>query len=192
MSKTAHTPTPDEAFCRDVPEHKRDEIMVMISEAAHDPSCHTDCITILEQDRIDAINVRAHGIIEIDGDEYTFHIEDGNRRGTVLEAWNGDKEFEPKPRTMWALQPRHDLISDAIIKGEGPFLLVKWDALLKRPEVASIPSNYSYDRMVQPGLKIEQHYKAAAEKFGFVLVDDEHAQETRKRLAEASENTEEA
>lgn len=179
--------TPYESFCLAVPEKKRDDVMTMIVEAAHDPSFHRDCITILNQDRIDAINVRAHGIIELDGEEYTFIVEDGNWNGTTLEDWNGGKCFEPLPRTAWALEPRRDLISEAIAAGRGPFLLAKWDALLSRSEVSDIPRNYTYDRMMQPGSKIEKHYKDTAAKFGFILVSEDVANETRKRLQEATE-----
>lgn len=179
--------TPDEAFDRDVPEHKRDDVMTMIAEAAHDPSSHRDCITILNQDRIDAINVRAHGIIELDGEEYTFIVEDGNWNGTTLEDWNGGKDFEPLPRVRHALQPQRDIVTKAIIDGKGPFLIQKWDAFLKRPEVEKIISDYSYDRMVQPGSKTERHYADKARQFGFEIASQEEANDTRKRLQEATE-----
>jgi hypothetical protein len=40
---------------------------------------------------------------------------------------------------------------------------------------------------VKAGLKIEDHYRKAAAKHHFVLVDEETAAETRKRLASATE-----
>src|SRR3546814_13718515 len=95
----------------------------------------------------DAINVRAHGIVTVGDDEFTFIVEDGNRNGTRLEDWNGNKPFEVLERTVWALQPKDDLVSKAIISGKGPFLIMKWDAILRNlPEVAAIPGKYAYDR----------------------------------------------
>lgn len=171
------------AFCAAIPEQSRDDVMCMIAEAAQ--GIDHDEIMILERDRLDAINVRAEGILEFGGEEYTFLVEDGNWNGTDLQDWNGGKKFTPYHRTVWALQPRSDLIADAIVKGQGPFLVKKWDIIAARPEVARIPSSYSYDRMMQPGGKIEKYWKAEAAKFQFVLVSEEEASETRQRLLAA-------
>lgn len=181
------TLSPDVAFDADIPEALRDDIMTAISEAAHMGTGTHGCVHILNQDRIDAINVRAEGIVTVDGREYWFIVEDGNRNGTVLDGWehSGKQTFEPVQRTQWALVPRHDLVSDALGSGKGPFLVAKWDAFLSRPAVARIPSNYAYDRMMQPGLKIEQHYRAEAAKHGLVLTDAESAAEIRARLMDA-------
>ena len=181
--------TPDGAFCRDIPESKQDDVMLMIAEAASGWSDH-DCITILDWDRMDAINVRASGILDWEGREFWFIVRDGNWDGTALEAWEetGVQKFEYHEPTVWALQPRRDLISDAIVDGKGPFLLIKWDAILKnRPEVAAIPGKYAYDRHFQPGGLVEKHWKDAAAKHHFDIVTKEEADETRKRLAEATE-----
>src|SRR3546814_13865351 len=120
----------DAAFDRDIPEHLREDVMTMICEAAQGWSEH-EAVTILERDRLDAINVRAHGIVTVGDDEFTFIVEDGNRNGTRLEDWNGNKPFEVLERTVWALQPKDDLVSQAIIPGTGPFLILKWDAILR-------------------------------------------------------------
>lgn len=180
--------TPDEAFCRDIPEPKQEDVMLMIAEAASGWSDH-DCITILDRDRMDAINVRASGILDWEGREYSFIVQDGNWSGTVLEAWEeaGDQKFEYHQPTVWALQPRRDLISDAIANGKGPFLLMKWDAVLKnRPEVAAIPGKYAYDRHFQPGGFVENHWNDAAAKHQFEIVTKDEVDETRKRLTEAT------
>lgn len=173
------------AFERDIPAQHRDDIMTMIAEASQGWSTH-DSVTILDRDRIDAINVRAHGIVSFQGQEYRFIVEDGNWNGTVLEDWEGDKEFKPVPRTEWALQPRRDLISHAILLNRGPFLIQKWDAFLSHPEVAEIPSKYAYDRMMAPGVVIETYWRERAAKFQMELVSQETAAETRRRLQEAA------
>ncbi len=184
--------SPDAAFDADIPAAIRDDIMTAISEAAHLGEGTHGYVHILEQDRIDAINVRAEGVVTIEGKEYWFIVQDGNWNGTVLEGWvfSGKQNFEPLPVPQWALAPRPDLVSDAIGSGNGPFLIAKWDALMSRPDVARIPGNYAYDRRVQPGLKIEQHYRDTAAQYGFVLTDAENAAEIRSRLAVAAEQEE--
>lgn len=176
-----------EAFERDVPERLREDVLTMLAEATQ--GVEHDCIHILVSDRIDAINCRAHGIIEIEGEEYTFQMQDGNWNGTELLAWNEDKPFELHVPTQWALQPTRNLIGEALAEGKGPFLLLKWDAILKnRPEVAEIPGNYSYDRRVQPGGLVEKHWREKAAKHHFEIVTQEEADETRALLATAQRN----
>jgi hypothetical protein len=181
--------TPDEAFCRDIPESKQEDVMLMIAEAASGWGEH-DCITILDRDRIDAINVRANGILDFEGREFCFIVRDGNWDGTVLEAWEetGVQEFEYHKPTQYALQPKRHLISDAIAAGKGPFLLWKWETMLNnKKELAEIPGKYAYDRHFQPGGFVERHWKDAAAKHHFEIVTQEDADETKKRLAEATE-----
>lgn len=183
------TSSPDAAFCRDIPEADQEIVMEMISESASGHIKH-DCITMLEIDRLDACNYRSSGILDWKGREYSFIVQDGNWNGTVLEGWEeaGVQEFEYHQPTVWALQPRRDLISDAIVHGKGPFLLMKWDAILKnRPEVAAIPGKYAYDRHFQPGGFVERHWTDAAAKHQFEIVTNEEADETRKRLEMATE-----
>jgi len=180
--------SPDADFASNIPAAMHDEIMTAISEAAHIGCGKHGCVTILDQDRIDAINVRAEGIVNIGEREYWFIVRDGNRDGTVLEAWEGTgtQAFEPSPRTHWALAPKPELVSDAIQAQRGQFLLMKWDVILQRPGVARIPGNYTYDRMMQPGLVIEDHYRKEAARHGLILTDQEHATHIRARLAAAT------
>lgn len=181
--------TPDEAFCRDIPEMAHETVMLLIAEAASGWNDH-DCITILDRDRMDAINVRASGILDWEGREYWFIVRDGNWDGTVLEAWEetGVQKFEYHQPTQYALQPQRYIIDQAIAAGKGPFLIAKWDAILKsRPEVAAIPGKYAYDRHHQPGGFVEKYWKDAAAKHHFEIVTQETADETRKRLETATE-----
>lgn len=177
---------PYEAFDRDVPECMREDVMTMLAEAAHVDGVHK-CVTILERDRLDAINVRVHGIIEIDGEEHSFQLQDGDWGGTELLSWDDGREFEHHVPTRWALQPQRHLINEAMMSGKGSFLLLKWDAILKnRPKVAEIPGKYSYDRYVQPGAFVEKHWRDAAAKHLFDIVTQETADETRRLLSEAA------
>lgn len=180
--------TPEEAFSRDIPEAEVDNVLTAISEAAHEGKGTHGIVTILEQDRLDAINVRASGTVLLDGKEYSFIVSDGDRNGTDLESWeeSGTQDFKPFERTQWALAPNQAEISKAIASKKGAFLIAKWDALLSQSEVSRIPSNYAYDRMMQPGIVVERHYKETAAKRGFVLTDQEDADSVRRRLLEAS------
>lgn len=174
-----------EAFEASVPAHLQEDVMQMIAEAASGWGEHAS-VTLLDRDRHDAINVTAHGIITVEGVEHRFIVDDGNWDGTVLRSWDDDKVFEIAERTVYALQPARHLIDSAVMAGRGPFLLMKWDAMLQHADIARIPGNYAYDRMVQPGSKIEGHYREAAAKHHFVIVDQETADATRKLLAEAT------
>lgn len=178
----------DAAFERDIPAEHRDSVMQMICESAQcGDDYHPEHVSIIDRDRIDAINVRAEGVLTFEGREFAFIVRDGNWDGTVLEGWeeSGTQDFEPLPRTQWALAPRGDLVSTAIANGNPGFLLSKWDAILSQPEIADIPRKYSYDSYVQPGLAVSQHWKAAAAKRGLVLTSQEDADEIRSRLLAA-------
>lgn len=177
---------PYEAFARDVPETMHEDVMTMLAEAAHDDDAH-DCVTILDRDRRDVINVRVGGIIEIEGREFSFQLEDGNWNGTVLLEWESGKPFEYSQPARWALQPVRRLVDEAVMAGKGPFLIIKWDAMLKnRPELAELPGKYAYDRFFQPGGLIEKHYRDIAAAHHFEIVSEETAAETRARLAKAT------
>lgn len=180
------THTAEEAFAASVPAHLQDDVMQMMAESVSGWGEH-ESVTILDRDRMDAINVRAHGTVTVEGVEYRFIMRDGNNDGTVLEDWDGDAVFEHHKPTVYALQPEARLIDQAIMSGKGPFLLMKWDAMLtNHRDIADIPRKYAYDRYVQPGIVSERHYREAAAKHHFVIVDEETAQETRKRLAQAT------
>lgn len=174
-----------QAFEATVPAHLQEDVMQMIAEAAGG-WCNHSSVTILDRDRHDAINVTAHGIVMVEGVEHRFIVDDGNWNGTVLRDWDGDMVFEHHRPTVYALQPEARLIDQAIMSGKGPFLLMKWDAMLRHADIASIPGKYAYDRMMQPGGLIEDHYRKAAAKHHFVIVDEETAQETRKTLSAAT------
>lgn len=169
------------AFERDIPEPLQEDAMYAMAVAAQ--GCESPAnVTILDRDRLDAINVRASGIIIIAGVEYTFQIQDGNWNGTELLAWESDMPFEHHEPTRWALQPVRRLIGDALVNGKGVFLLEKWDAMLLRTEIADIPRNYAYDRHFQPGVKVESHWKEEAAKHHFEIVAESEATATRKKL----------
>ena len=92
--------------------------------------------------------------------------------------------FEYRKPTVYALQPEARLVDQAIQSGKGSFLLLKWDAVLRNlPELAAIPGKYAYDRHFQPGIRVEDHWRKAAAKHHFVIVNEETAAETRRQLS---------
>lgn len=136
---------------------------------------------------IQAMNACNHaitGAFWVGGKEYSFEAESGDWNGWV---WRSVSEDDAIPeikihQTVWALQPNEKLVSEAILKGQGKFLVAKWDAFLTRKEYAELPGKYGYDRHFAPGLKTEHYWKEKAGEVGFILVDKETADETRSRL----------
>lgn len=180
---------PEKQFEQDIPEEMWEDVMLMMTEAAHCDKAHEN-VTILERDWYDAINVQVSGIIKINDEEYSFQLASGNRNGTELLDWNGNRTFVPHVPTRYALQPKRQLVLDAIEKENGPFLVVKWDAMLKNHrKIAEIPDKYTYDKRFQPGTLIERHYQAEAAKHHFEIVTEETAAETRKKLLAATKKT---
>lgn len=176
---------PNAAFDADVPAGIREDVFQEMSDAVSSGES-MGRVTIIDHDRIDAVNCRASGIVTIDGTEFQFELEDGNRNGTVLVSWNEDRPFERTERTEWALQPLPDAIGSAIESGRGAVLVMKWDAVLKfRPEVADIARKYAYDRHFAPGVVTETHWRAAAAKAHLAIVTKEEADRTRERLLAA-------
>lgn len=171
-----------EGFERDVPEHLRDDAIQMMAEATGGYGGHPS-VTIHERDRLNAINHHASGTIAIEGREFSFQMEDGDRNGTVLLAWNDDRPFERHEPTRWALAPERQLVEKALEAGRGGLLLAKWDAMLKQPELAALPGKYAYDSHFAPGVVTESHWRGEAARRGFAIVDEEEAAATRTRLS---------
>lgn len=136
---------------------------------------------------IQAINQANHvlvGVFWLGGVEYSFEAESGDNNGWMWRSISAD---EPIPsieiqHTKWALEPNSALVDKALRAGQGEFLVAKWDALSGREPYKSLPGKYAYDRFFQPGILIETHYRDLAAKVGFVLVDQQAADETRVRL----------
>ncbi|WP_306150714.1 hypothetical protein [Roseovarius sp. MMSF_3281] len=134
--------------------------------------------------QMNACNHAFTGTFWLGGVEYSFGAENGDWNGWVWREISADKpvpEIDYKP-TTWALQPIDSLISKAIEKGQGKFLVLKWDEIASREPYKSLPGKYGYDRHFQPGLKVERYWKNKAAEGRFKLVDQETADETRKRL----------
>lgn len=179
----------EQAFHRDIPKADQEDVLTMICESAHGQK--HDAVTILDIDRLDAINVRVEGILQWNDEEYSFHVEDGNWNGTVIREWEGVGEaFERHKPTVYALQPNLGLVSKAVESNRGAFLIAKWDAFLTRADVKEIPNKYMYDKHFAPGGKTETYWKEAAAKHGFVIVTEDEASRTRAMLAEISEAAE--
>lgn len=178
-------------FMDDIPDEKdQEEILTILSEAVSGYRDYAkDKITILDRHASDAINHTGHGIIMWKGVEYTFTLESGNWNGTVLHEWDGVGEAyeEPVP-VIYTLQPIPELVTQAIVSGKGPFLVFKWDAMVKNLNLNETLRKYLYDRHFAPGIKTSEHYRPIFAKHKVEVVEQEEADATRARLMKASEN----
>lgn len=176
------------AFERDIPDAAEQETVLEIVSLAilgydDDPRIH-----VMDVYKSDVINASGTLILTWKDVEYFVHIESGNNRGTYLHEWEGEGvAFEQPEPYVLALQPIPRLVSDAIMNGRGHFLVAKWDIFIDRPEIAKIVPNYQYDSFFQPGGKIANHYRELAASHLFEIVTQDVADETRKRLMEATE-----
>lgn len=177
--------TAGEKFARDVPQRLQEDVCMRIGEAMWAQES-ADGVHLLEIEAINAANYRALGTVTVEGEEYTFIAESGDRNGFQIVDWDDGAEFKPLERTQYALQPVKELINSAIDSGKGPFLVLKWDAMLKRSEIAEIPGKYAYDQYVQPGSLTRDYWRKKAAEYRFEIVDQETADATRKRLMEAN------
>lgn len=170
-----------DAICEEITEQLWDKDRTCPLEEGED-----GYVWISDIQAMNACNHALTGTFWVSGKEYSFEAESGDWNGWV---WRSVAEGEPVPEikihhTVWALQPNDGLVSKAIEAGRGAFLIAKWDAFLQRPEYAKMPGKYGYDRHFAPGLKTERYWRDKAAEVGFVLVDDETAKETRKRLSQ--------
>lgn len=134
--------------------------------------------------QLNACNHAITGTFWLGDIEYSFEVECGDWNGWVWRQISADApvpEINYQP-TVWALQPLASLVSKAIEKRQGQFLVIKWDAIAAREPYKSMPGKYGYDRHFQPGLQVERYWKEKAAEGYFELVDKETADETRKRL----------
>jgi len=139
---------------------------------------------IADTQNINALNRVFTGSFWADGVEYAFEAESGNNAGWVWRSVEPDTNI-PEIKievTTWALAPKEETVRNAIAKGNEEFLLQKWDALLTREEIASIPRKYGYDKHFAPGTVTERYWKEKAAKFGFVLASREWSDQVRSNL----------
>ena len=161
----------------------------MICDRAHGQK--HDAVTILDVDKLDAINVRAEGILRWNGEEYSFHVEDGNWNGRSSGSGKALVKLSSATNLLFTrYRPNPGLVSKAVESNRGSFLIAKWDAFLTRNDVKEIPNKYMYDKHFAPGGKTETYWKEAAAKYGFVIVSKDEANRTRAMLAEISEAAE--
>lgn len=136
---------------------------------------------------VNRLNQIIVGSFWVDGVELTFEAESGDRNGWMWRDISPDKpvarieDIAPKP-TVYALQPNEYIVRKSMAQGQSYFLLVKWDAFLKRKDLAELPRKYMYDKHFAPGSKTESYWRGKAEKVGFILVPEDQANETRAIL----------
>jgi len=145
-------------------------------------------VFISEIEMINATNYQISGAFWLGGKEYGFLVEMGDNNGFV---WREITDEGPIPdarveRTRYALAPRSDIVQKHLQNGSSALLIGLWESFLEREQYKDLIGKYEYDRMFQPGSKIESHYRAKAAEVGFEIVSKEDADATRARLIAAS------
>lgn len=176
-----------DAFCEAIAEEDRDDILTSMAEAAHDRRYESEVVKIHNRTRHNMINVTVEGTVTYKGNDFEFHLEDGDWNGTVLRGWNGmgtDWE-EPEPIIL-AIAPQDNLIYQALQPGGNPaFLLKKWELFDEREDVSRLIRSYAYDRYVQPGVQVESHYRSKFDLMKIQIVEKSEADRMKKRLQDA-------
>jgi hypothetical protein len=124
-----------------------------------------DGVRFLDIHQHDACNHTLSGVIEIDGVEHGFIIENGNRNGTEVRAW-GDPEdvgtYTPPPPP----EPLTFIPKDDALFATRPQMFAVYVYWRKQPWFAEKERAYAYDRHFQPGGFVENHYREWADKRG--------------------------
>lgn len=141
------------------PNYPSDEVLERIADAhwnqKHAASYGVKFFDIYQHN---ACNHTLSGNIDVDGKEYGFIIESGDRNGTVVHAW-GDPEdvgvFEhPKPEEPLTFVPKDRMLAFNNPNMFNVYLSWREEGWFKEKE-----RNYAYDRHFQPGGKIEKYYR---------------------------------
>ena len=131
--------------------------------------CESGGVCITDVHRTDAINCVMSGIIDIDGHNFGFVIEDGNYNGTVVLEWGDADEigaYSPPEREPLTFIPE---VMNMTALGIKIYLHWREQPWFKEKERA-----YNYDRFFQPGFKIEDHYRKWAAAKGMRIGTLEH------------------
>lgn len=177
-----------EEFCRLYGEDRVTQIIEAMIELRRQSreSGTVDDITFTDITAHDAINHTMIGYFQHDGDEVCFNIDNGNWNGTVVNSFGEDADMTPPPITVWRLRPK-EVPSWGPDGDETPAQYAKRvETWRKRNDVIfahwktekwfqDLERSLNYDRRFAPGLKTDEHYRAAAEKRGLVIVAEEHA-----------------
>lgn len=120
---------------------------------------------------INACNHVYSGNVLIDGTDYGFIIESGDRVGTEIREWGladdvGTYDPGPPPEPL-RLVPRDDNLWC-----DRPAMFAVYAAWRKEKWFEDLERNYNYDRHFAPGGKTETYYRSKAEarglKYGYL------------------------
>lgn len=124
-----------------------------------------------------ACNHTLTGIVTVNGENYGFVVESGDRNGFVVIEYAPAEEcskvysYEPPPETRFKLVPENEDELKAYAP-EKLAIAMKW---IQQPHIQEKLRNYHYDRHFQPGCVIETYYKDWAKglKLKFVVDSNE-------------------
>jgi hypothetical protein len=140
-------------------------------------------VYIADQQMVDACNHIATASFWLRGTEYSFEVANGNNAGFVFYKLSADAPIPTIEirRTEWDVAPAEfPLLED---KQQAERFIWKWRLFRKRADVRQMLGAYAYDRMFQPGTKIEGHYRDKAAKLGMRITSKEAVEERERLIA---------
>jgi len=173
-------------FEKDVAKDLQDDTLQRIVEVAWGYAEDAD-VTIEDVEQINALNIEITGTIEINGQEHSFHIKDGNNNGTEILSWNGDAAIHREPRDLLTLIPDGNAVTAAIRYNRAEAFLEGWeeDKAGKGEHgdaLARLPSAQAYDSFFAPGTGSARYHQDKAAAYEYQIGVESDAFPIRKKL----------
>lgn len=123
-------------------------------------------VNVLDLYQINAANHVLSGTIMVGEVEHGFIVEMGDIQGCQVHAW-GDPEntgrYQPPKPNLRTFIPK-----DLWLLAKNPAMFEVYCLWRDEPWFKELEQKYNYDRLFQPGGKIEDHYRAKAAERGLV------------------------
>ena len=173
-------------FEKDVAAHLQDDVLQRIVEVAWGYAEDAE-ISIDDVDQLNALNIEITGTIEIDGQEHSFHIKDGNNNGTEVLSWNEDAAIHREPRDPLTLIPDGNAVSAAVRYERAEDFLETWEKDKAGTgeygeALSKLPSAQAYDSFFAPGTGAAKSYQDKAAEYEYQIGYESDAFHVRKTL----------
>jgi len=173
-------------FEKDVAAHLQDDVLQRIVEVAWGYGDDAE-ISIDDVDQLNALNIEITGTIEIDGQEHSFHIKDGNNNGTEILSCNEDAAIHREPRDPLTLIPDGNAVTAAVRYERAEDFLETWEkdkaGTGEHGEaLAKLPSAQAYDSFFAPGTGAARYHQDKAAQYEYQIGYESDAFQVRKTL----------
>lgn len=170
-------------FEKDVPAHLQEQVMERICESYYGGK-DWEGVTITDVFKRNVTNATISGVVEIEGREHDFIIDDGDDNGTVIREWNTGRTYEPEPRESLVVAPRFVSAGGA---AEARTMLEEWRAVIDGTsevgkEIGEAARKYAYDSFFAPGTGAAKTHDDKARAHGYEVVEESVAVDRRKAL----------